>query len=109
MSSRSLSEAEVSLLKRGVNFPVTPANIPATEIIAKVESVVRHLDAERADTVRRAVNTILQQAEPPKPTITREQQDNFIMVLCANKGRANVVLESDTYHAKMSALIDSGP
>ena len=81
MSSRSLSEAKVSLLKKGLNFVVTPANIPATEIIAKVESAVRHLDAERAETVRRVVNTILQQAEPPKPTITMEQQDNSIMVL----------------------------
>ena len=106
MSSRSLNEAEVSLLKKGLNFAVTSAKIPATQIIAKVESVVRHLDAERADTVRRAVNTILQQAEPPKPNITREQQDNSIMVLQAGKGRANVVLESDTYHAKMSTLIE---
>ena len=43
------------------------SNIPATEIIAKVEAAVRPLDAEQADTVRRAVNGILQQAEPPKP------------------------------------------
>ena len=45
-----------------MNFAVTPANVPATEIIAKVESAVRPLDAERTDTVRRAVNTILEQA-----------------------------------------------
>ena len=96
---------------------MTPAGIPATEIIAKVESTVRQLDAEQADTVRRAVNTILQQAEPPKPNITKEQQDALkslkqdksIMVLPADKGRASVVLDADTYHAKMSALIDSGP
>ena len=75
LSSRSLNEAEVSLLKKGLNFAVTPADIPATEIIAKVESAVRQLDAERADTVRRAVNAILQQAEPPKPNVTKEQQD----------------------------------
>jgi len=54
---------------------VTPTNIPATEIIAKVESAVRSLETERADTVRRAVNTILQQAEPPKPNITKEERD----------------------------------
>ena len=146
MSSRSLTE--VSLLKKGLNFAVTPADTPATdcyviytgppwipafelnglpclnkvftlltEIIAKVESAVRQLDAERADTVRRAVNTILQQAEPPKPNIKKEQQDALkslkqgksIMVLLADKGRASVVMDADTYHAKMSALIDSGP
>ena len=73
--SRFLSNAEESLLKKGLNFAVTPTNIPATEIIAKVELAVSSLDAERADTVRRAVNTILQQAEPPKPNITKEERD----------------------------------
>ena len=31
------------------------------------------------------------------------------MILPADKGRASVVLDTDTYHAKMSALIDSRP
>ena len=65
---------------------------------------------------RRSVNTILEQAQPPTPNITKEQQealkspkeDNSIMVLPADKGRASVILDADTYHAKMSALIDSG-
>ena len=72
LSSRSLSDAEKALLKRGLNFAVIPANIPATEIIAKVEAAVRILDAEQADTVRRAVNGILQQAEPLEPNIAKE-------------------------------------
>ena len=83
--------------------------------IAKVESAARPLDAELADTFRRAVNTILQQAKPPKPDVTKEQQeahknlkeDNSIMALPADKGRASVVLDADTYDANMSALIDS--
>ena len=75
LSSRSLSDAEKALLKKGLNFAVTPANIPATEIIAKVEAAVRKLDAEQADTVRRAVNGILQQAKPPEPNITKEMRD----------------------------------
>ena len=89
LSSRSLTEAMVSLLNKGLNFAVTPADIPATEIVTKVESAVRQLDVERVDTVRRAVNTILQQAEPPKPKLMKEQQgalkslkeDKSIMVL----------------------------
>ena len=88
---------------------MTPADIPVTEIIAKVESAVRQLDTEQADTVRRAVNTILQQAEPPKPNIRKEKQDALkslkedksIMVLLVDKGRARVILDTDTYHAKM--------
>jgi len=70
LSSRSLRDAEESLLKKGLNFAVTPTNILATDIIAKVESAVRSLDEERADTVMRAVITILQQAKTWKPNIT---------------------------------------
>ena len=59
-SSMSFDDAEIALLKKGLNFAVTPAYIPATEIIAKAESATRQLDAEQAGTVRRAVNNILE-------------------------------------------------
>ena len=85
LSSRPLSDAEVSLLEKGLNFAVTPTNISATEIVAKVESAIRTLDSERADTVRRSVNNILQQAEPPKPNITREMQEALKSECCQNQ------------------------
>ena len=71
LSSRSLSDVE----EKGINFAVTPTNIPATEIIAKVERAVRQLDAEQPDNVRRAANGILQQAEAPEPNITKEMRN----------------------------------
>ena len=116
LSSRSLSDAEKTLLKKGLNFAVTPGNIPATEIIAKVEAAVRQLDAEQADTVRRAVNSILQQADLPEPNITKIRdalknlkEDESIIVLPMDKGRASVVVDTNTYRAKMSTLIENGP
>ena len=113
----SLNDADITLLKKELNFAVTPANIPDTEIIAKVETAVRQLDAEQADTVRRAVNGILQRAELPEPNITKEmrdalkslKEDESIMVLPADKGRVDVVMDTDTYRAKMSTLIENGP
>ena len=74
LSSRSLSDTEIALLKKGLKF--ASKNISATEIIAKVESAVK-LNAEQAgqaDTVRRAVNSILQQAEPPEPMPTSRRR-----------------------------------
>ncbi|KAL9954306.1 hypothetical protein ACROYT_G041825 [Oculina patagonica] len=117
LSSRSLSDAEIALLRKGLNFAVTPTNIPAKEIIASVESAVRQLNTEQADRVRRAVNSILQQAEPPEPNITKEmrdglkslKEDDSIMILPADKGRASVVLDTDTYRTKMSTLIENRP
>ena len=73
MSSRILREAEASSLKNGLNFGVTPANVPAIEIITKYESAFGALATERADTVREAVKAILEQAQPPTPNIAKEQ------------------------------------
>ena len=117
LSSRSLNDTKIALLKKALNFAVTPAYIPATEIITKVESATRQLDVDQADIVRRAVNNILQQAEPPEPNITKEMQDalkclkedKFIMVLPVDKGRSSLVMDTNTYHTKMSALIENGP
>jgi len=114
LSSRPLSDAEVSLLEKRLNFAVTSTNTPATEIVAKVESAIRRFDLEQADTIRRTVNNILQQAELPKPNITKEtlealqnlKQNDTIIVLPADKGDASVVLNTDTYHDKMKTLID---
>ena len=50
VSSRSLNNAKRALLKKGLNYAVTPTYIPATEIMAKVKSVTRQLDAEQAGT-----------------------------------------------------------
>ena len=103
LSSRTLSDAETTLLKKGLNFAVTPTNIRTTEIIAKVETTIRPLDTEQADTVRRTVNNVLQKAVPPKPNITAEmrnalkslKQDHSIMILPADKGCAIVVLDTE--------------
>ncbi len=65
-SSWSLSHAEIA---------VTPPNITAKEIIASVKSAVRQLNTKQADLVRRAVNNILQQAEPPEPNATKKMRD----------------------------------
>ena len=117
LSSRPLRDTEVSLLKKGLNFALIPSNIPVTEIVAKVESTMRTLDSEQADTVRRTVNVILQQAKPPKPNITKDmqealinlKQDDTITVLPADKGRASVVQDTNTHHDKMKTLIETGP
>jgi len=47
---------------------------PSHEILAKVESGVRTADAERVKNFRRAVTTSVQEAQPPRYTITEEQR-----------------------------------
>ena len=117
LSARTLSTAEESLLGKGLNFAVTPDRVPATEIVANVETALKRLDPEAADLVRREVNSTLRKARPPAGNITREQraalrslrEDRSITILPADKGRASVVLDADIYRDKMNQLITSGP
>ncbi|XP_071505303.1 uncharacterized protein [Diadema antillarum] len=117
LSKRKLSSAEKALLSKGPNFAVAPTRVPATEIIAKVESSVRTLSAETVGSVRREVSAVLATAQPLKPNITPDmrkalkslKEEDSITVLPADKGRASVVLDTDVYRAKMTELIDSGP
>ncbi|CAH3181536.1 unnamed protein product, partial [Porites lobata] len=62
----SCNTERVLLLQKGLNFSIiTPTSIPATEIVAKVESAIIPLDTEQADSVKRTVNNLLQKAQPP--------------------------------------------
>ena len=68
-------------------------------------------------TVRRNINSFIQKAKPPEPNITREmkqalkglKEDKNIMILPADKGRASVVLDKNTYDDKLKTLIEEGP
>ena len=40
---------DMFLPEKLLNFPVSPNNIPATEIVSKVESTIRTLESETAD------------------------------------------------------------
>ena len=63
------------------------------------------------------IGTFLQQAEPPEPNITKDmrdalkslKEDESIMIFPADKGRVNVVMDTDTYRAKMATLIENRP
>ncbi|XP_072165864.1 uncharacterized protein [Diadema setosum] len=94
LSSRTLSPTENSLLKKGMSFAIAPKRIPAVEIVSRVESTIRTLDAESKESIRKDISTVLQQAKPPKPNITGEmhralealKKDRDIIVLPADKG-----------------------
>ncbi|CAH3154823.1 unnamed protein product [Pocillopora meandrina] len=91
---RSLSDAEIALLKKGLNYAT---NIPATKIITKVKTAIKQLNTEQADTVRRAVNSILQQAEPLEPNHSLFHKTNFALV--AKLGQVKSVKKSELRQA----------
>jgi len=117
LSSRTITASEQQILQKGLGFAVSPRRIPATEIIAQVETAVKKLDTVSADAARRDVDSILQKARPPKHNISKEMNtalkslkaDDSITILPADKGRSTVILDSTTYHEKLTDLLESGP
>ena len=57
-----------------------PAKIPTTDIIAQVESTVKDISKDEADTIRPKTSFTLQlqQSEPPRRNLTKEK---FITIL----------------------------
>lgn len=76
ISKRELKKNEISLLRNGLNFAVTPRQIPIRDILALVESAIHHLLYERQDIIRREVYSALRQAKPPRVrNLAREEQE----------------------------------
>ena len=117
LSTKRLSPHEKDLLEKGLNFSVTPKNIPTKDIVAKVETVVKNLPIAEADNIRAKTSLVLQKASPPKDNLSKKQrqalhslkEDKEITILPADKGRATVILSKEDYIKKCNDHLDSGP
>ena len=101
LSTYNITEDERELLENGMNYSVTPAALPTIDLVAKVEKTLTGMTTEGADTIRADLSSIIRKAKPPKRNITRKQstslkspqQNENIIILPADKGRATVVLD----------------
>jgi hypothetical protein len=114
LSDRAISDQEMSLLKHGLNYAVTPTRIPVEEYIAATEKACRGLNTEKAEDLRSDVVRVLKKHRKPKSNISlaeREalktlKEDDSIMVLPADKGRCTVVMKKDEYRKKITAMLE---
>ena len=67
LSQRSLTDAETSLLQKGMNFAVAPKSIPINEYIIGIENACRFLghDTRQAETLRSECVKIIKNSNPP--------------------------------------------
>ncbi|KXJ07425.1 hypothetical protein AC249_AIPGENE23490 [Exaiptasia diaphana] len=72
-SSKKLSDEEISLLSKGLNFAVAPSKVPIDQFIAETESSISNLSSEDKSEVRNKVCSILSNAKPPKPNISKKE------------------------------------
>ena len=75
-SDRTLSESELSVLQKGLNFSVVPNSIPTAEFVTGIETACNILGSNsgtaiqtRSDCVR-----ILKECKLPKSNITKEEE-----------------------------------
>ena len=117
LTGDELNDDVKSLLIKGMKFATTSRNIPKEEIIAKVESVLKGIDKPEADTIRAKVSLTLQNAKSPKDNLTKRERkamkdlmnNDDIIILPADKGRATVVMKKEDYLTKCYDHIDNGP
>jgi hypothetical protein len=113
MSSKPLDEPSKSVLRKGLNFAVTPNRFPMEDIICSVEAAITHLPTEAAEEIRQDVSCVLRKSKLPKPNISASEMkalkslhnDNDIVILPADKGNATVILDTDQYINKMYDLL----
>ncbi|CAM9419590.1 unnamed protein product, partial [Heterosigma akashiwo] len=113
-----VTEEQRELLSLGLNFGIAPKRVPLVEYIAAVESVVQQLegsgDVEAIKTatdikaialeeLRRAVGLQIRSTLTPgeKEVLRGLRDDNDILIVPADKGRAVVVMDRETYLQKM--------
>ena len=102
------------MLKRGLNFAVTPTKIPMDDMITAVETAVRHvgLDSAEAAEIRNKASDLLHHAKPPKSNISAKEREDIrslkrnqdIMIVPADKGRAVVVMNTADCKNKAESL-----
>ena len=117
LSSHDINKDEKELLEKGLNYPITPTTIPAVELVAKIETVLAGMPTEEADTIHADLSSVIRTTQVPKPNCTRNQiaalkslqQNDNIIILLADKGRATVILNKEDYIRKCNEHLENGP
>ena len=117
MSSRQLTHIEANLLAMGLNFSITSRALTNKDIIATTEDPVQNLEKEEADMIRAKVSLTLQNSKLPKDNLCKDecralkelQSDTSIVILPADKGRSNVILNCEDYLGKCMNHINNVP
>jgi hypothetical protein len=81
-SDRTLSESELSVLQKGLNYSVVPNSVPITDFITGIETACHALGASsdtstqlRSDCVR-----ILKDCKPPKAMLPRRKGRRYVFL-----------------------------
>ena len=118
LSKRQLTIPEKSVRNEGLNFATTIKRIPYLDLIAPIEDAASKISKDQVDELRWKVRQALEKSKPSKPNISTSEilvlaiklleDDNYIIILPADKGNATVVIDRVVYSNKLADLIDNG-
>ena len=113
-SGQNLDDGLHSLLRKGLNYAVTPRSIPIEDMLTGVEKAVQPLPVESAEEVRQETIRIIKSASKPKNNLTRTERaalknlknNSELTILPADKGNATVILSTTDYKQKIHTLLE---
>ncbi|XP_070398607.1 uncharacterized protein [Nothobranchius furzeri] len=115
ISQYKLTEAEESILKKGLNFAVTPKVIPYDDFIVATELACQQItDEGKKAELRNNIVGILKNSQIQHSNITKEEQSAMaalskneqIIILPADKGRTTVVMDKEKYKQQMKQMLE---
>jgi len=74
LSGQSLDDGLLSLLQKGLNYAITPCNVPIEELLTGVEKAVQALPVESAEEARQETIRIIESASKPKDNLTKSER-----------------------------------
>ena len=114
LSSKPLTQAQMSVLAKGPNFAVTSRHPPNLEYITTIEAACTKLGQQDAEELGAEINRVPRSSHSPKPNLTKAQsqairelkRDRGHIVLTADKGVAMVIVDRQGYINKFKHLLN---
>ena len=116
LSSKTITETELSVLARGGKFALAPTKKDKIEFLATVESVIgdlRTTQAEKAQLRQSLVssmnvnNNTINITREEKKALNNIKNDNTLKIVPADKGNALVLIDKSDYEQKLKDHLDS--
>lgn len=116
LTNKVFSNNELQLLNKGLNFSLIPQRIPTTDIIADIETIIKHDPDPVKHQIRRNILPVLKNTNN-KITVENKNMHNTVKCLIekdliitkADKGNAVVILEKSDYTQRVQKMLDEGP
>ena len=113
LSKHALTSEQKSVLGKGLNFAVSPENIPVDEIITATELACSKLPPCAANDLRAEIVGKVRTARKPEPNISKGEQKAIqelkrlddLVIIGADKGKATVVLDKCEYDSKVKDML----